>query len=196
MGLCKQGHGVLVNGYGVCPECAKPYQKRYRKESGYKSRKHVLERRRREAQRKQAIDFLGGQCKDCGIGDPRVLVFDHITEDKESNVAGLLGKAWERIVLELNKCELVCANCHLIRTNERIPKAQDTFIFSKAVPRDRIDWGQPLLINGDNRTLRDWTELSGLALGTVSRRIHLGWAKEKAVTEPAREWNRWKRKQQ
>ena len=127
MAECKNGHpDPERNKAGACKECVDLYQPLYREE--YKPRKHVLERERRERQRARAIEFLGGKCLDCGIADKRVLVFDHVRGEKVTNVARLLGSAWERIETELNKCDLVCANCHLVRTNERISKAKDTFV--------------------------------------------------------------------
>lgn len=94
----------------------------------YSSRKKVQDRKRRQEHRNKAIEYLGGKCKDCGNTDNRVLVFDHITDDKECNVPTLFGKKWERIKKELDKCELVCANCHLIRTVSRIPLPKDEFV--------------------------------------------------------------------
>lgn len=47
--------------------------------------------------------------------------FDHTGNDKEGNVGEMVGKnaAWAKIEAEIAKCELVCANCHMIRTHKR-----------------------------------------------------------------------------
>lgn len=106
------------------------YQKEYRK-TRYSSRKKVQDRARRLKHRNKAISYLGGECEDCGITDNRVLVFDHVIGDKECNVPSLFGKKWERVEKELDKCELVCANCHMIRTVSRIPIVKDDFEYAK-----------------------------------------------------------------
>ena len=102
------------------------YQKKYQEE--YRPRKRVQERLLRERRKREAVVYLGGKCLDCGTADERLLVFDHVRGEKVSNVTTILGKAWEKLEAELQKCDLVCANCHLIRTKERIPKAEDTFV--------------------------------------------------------------------
>lgn len=60
-------------------------------------------------------------CTDCGYNvSPHALEFDHLPEFKKSRtVASLCWAAWERIMEEVNKCEVVCANCHAIRTAKR-----------------------------------------------------------------------------
>lgn len=61
------------------------------------------------------------KCADCGFSDPRALDFDHLG-DKTMNVTDMAyGKGWglERIKQEIRKCEVVCANCHRIRTAMR-----------------------------------------------------------------------------
>lgn len=61
-------------------------------------------------------------CVDCGESDPRVLEFDHLPEfEKEFNIskAVLEGYGLERIMAEIEKCEVVCANHHRIRTHVR-----------------------------------------------------------------------------
>lgn len=127
MGNCKNGHvDPERNSAGACRECLVPYHRQYRKE--YKSRRQAKDREKRERRRLRAMELLGGECLDCGNPDERVLVFDHVRGKKVANIARLLNKAWERIEAELRKCDLVCANCHLIRTNERIPKPPDTFV--------------------------------------------------------------------
>ena len=60
-------------------------------------------------------------CKDCGSKDPRVLEFDHLG-DKSFNVSRAVSgstRSWKLIQEEINKCDIVCANCHRIRTQER-----------------------------------------------------------------------------
>ncbi len=60
-------------------------------------------------------------CLDCGIRDPLVLEFDHVNDDKEFNIGtdGTKTVSMSKILLEMQKCEVVCANCHRIRTHTR-----------------------------------------------------------------------------
>jgi hypothetical protein len=58
-------------------------------------------------------------CVDCGETDPVVLEFDHL-RDKSFAIGQALSKAsWQRILDEIQKCEVVCANCHRRRTARR-----------------------------------------------------------------------------
>lgn len=63
-----------------------------------------------------------GPCVDCGRRYPQeVMEFDHVRGKKEFDVANMVGKglALSRILSEIKKCELVCANCHRVRTASR-----------------------------------------------------------------------------
>lgn len=63
-----------------------------------------------------------GACSDCGISDFRVLDFDHLPgQEKRAEVSRMVayGFSIESIKKEIAKCDLVCANCHRIRTHER-----------------------------------------------------------------------------
>lgn len=61
-------------------------------------------------------------CTDCGGHFPSVCMdFDHVGTDKIANVARLIADGpMEKILAEIAKCELVCANCHRIRTARRL----------------------------------------------------------------------------
>lgn len=73
-------------------------------------------RRRREANQRRVWDYLlAHPCEDCGETDPIVLDFDH-QRDKVANVSALFGHPWSTILAEIEKCEVVCANCHRRRT--------------------------------------------------------------------------------
>ena len=60
-------------------------------------------------------------CVDCGEKNHIVLDFDHI-RDKKYNVSRMIhdGFSWKAILREIEKCEVVCANCHRIRTHYRL----------------------------------------------------------------------------
>jgi hypothetical protein len=60
-------------------------------------------------------------CTDCGYNDhPDALEFDHMPEyEKLFKLGGFIGTTWARILAEIDKCEVVCANCHRIRTRQR-----------------------------------------------------------------------------
>jgi hypothetical protein len=63
--------------------------------------------------------FAENPCADCGETDPLVLEFDHLG-DKEFEVSqGLDFRGWQTILDEIEKCDVVCANCHRRRTARR-----------------------------------------------------------------------------
>lgn len=61
-------------------------------------------------------------CADCGGLFPSyVMDFDHLDgTEKYKQVSKLTAHSWQRIKDEIAKCEVVCANCHRIRTYERL----------------------------------------------------------------------------
>ena len=79
-------------------------------------------KRQIERDRQYVIDHLRrNPCVDCGSGDLRVLEFDHVRGTKLSTVSELWssGVSIARLQAEIDKCEVVCANCHRIRTGDR-----------------------------------------------------------------------------
>jgi hypothetical protein len=104
---------------GLCTHCGKPTDGRIRctpclnKET---TRSRIV----RMANKKRAIEYLGGKCADCGLKTDFISVYDFHhkeAEDKEANVGRLLVtfRTWEKIQEEIDKCVLLCANCHRIR---------------------------------------------------------------------------------
>ena len=78
-------------------------------------------------------------CVDCGYNkSPYALQFDHIGNDKKESVSNLIRSdySWETIILEINKCEVVCANCHGIRT--QIRKREDALKLPLNYPTDSL----------------------------------------------------------
>ena len=87
-----------------------------------KEDRYVSQQKHRDRNAKNLWELLiKSSCKDCGISDPRVLEFDHLS-DKKFNISRAVGgstRSWDSIMVEISKCEIVCANCHKIRTQER-----------------------------------------------------------------------------
>jgi hypothetical protein len=61
----------------------------------------------------------GQPCTDCDVPYPYyVLQFDHTGTDKVANINEMMRRCYgkARILAEIAKCDLVCANCHAART--------------------------------------------------------------------------------
>ena len=72
-------------------------------------------KKRRKKLKELAVKYKGGKCVFCGYKrDHAALDFHHLDETKK--VFGLsqrgLTRSWKRVKKELDKCILVCANCH------------------------------------------------------------------------------------
>lgn len=90
-------------------------------------RRNVKEAATRHTRRIRAnqtlVDSLKhAPCTDCGgTFTPIAMDYDHIRFPKIATVSQLImrGASWERVQAEIDKCELVCSNCHRTRTRER-----------------------------------------------------------------------------
>lgn len=99
---------------GVCRRGVREYR-----------RKHELTPEQRQARDQERRAWLHtqklGPCADCGQSFPPVAMdFDHKPgEIKSFQVGDSMSRSKETLLAEIAKCELVCANCHRVRTNER-----------------------------------------------------------------------------
>lgn len=61
-----------------------------------------------------AIEYKGGKCQICGYNKyPGALDLHHVTGNKNFSIGDKgYTRSWKKIKAELNKCILVCANCH------------------------------------------------------------------------------------
>lgn len=115
----------------ICPTCQEEkeisefYHKKDRK-NGSSTCKLCFSRycMKRWVQRKiDAINYKGGSCIDCGVTHPEYpyVIFDfHHLNPKEKDVdwAKLKLRSWDKVIEELDKCVLLCSNCHRIRHYE------------------------------------------------------------------------------
>lgn len=83
--------------------------------------KGVSERAKRDRAYFQQIKLDRG-CADCGYREHAVaLDFDHLPGvEKRYRIACMAGMKRELIDAEIAKCEVVCANCHRVRTANRL----------------------------------------------------------------------------
>lgn len=117
------GPGAPKNGPSTiyCNTCRPKYMQ-FRYQSNRKrhdANTIVNQRKRRTEQRRLVFDYLKVHpCVDCGNSNPIVLEFHHVRGVKEANVGSLIsgGYSDETIFSEIAKCDVVCSNCHKIRT--------------------------------------------------------------------------------
>jgi DNA-binding CsgD family transcriptional regulator len=74
--------------------------------------KHV--KTHRQKIKEKAIKYKGEKCEKCGYNKCiRALEFHHLEpSEKDFTVSSYKVLSWEKIKIELDKCILVCANCH------------------------------------------------------------------------------------
>ena len=73
----------------------------------------------RTRRRKIIQDAKNHPCADCGIQYPAyVMDLDHVRGQKMFNISQAVAKGVsdERLLRELSKCDVVCSNCHRVRS--------------------------------------------------------------------------------
>lgn len=85
----------------------------YKKGGWCKHCLHEYQMMRWNLKRKQAIEYLGGKCKKCGIGNIHPSLFDfHHLNKKKYDWNKLRLQSESIMYRELDKCELLCVFCH------------------------------------------------------------------------------------
>lgn len=69
--------------------------------------------------KKRYVDHAGGKCNRCGFTPTKdahysVFHFHHPNRDREITVAGSYSRRWEVMKVEIERCELLCSNCHIV----------------------------------------------------------------------------------
>jgi hypothetical protein len=109
-----------VKRHTTCKVCLRSYyQKRYSddKERYYNTNKQG-QQRRWEVKQEWLVKYLQEHpCVRCGYTDIRALEFHHEQGVKEFQISEMLRSyALKRIQAEMEKCVVLCANCHNIQT--------------------------------------------------------------------------------
>ncbi|MCA1615336.1 MAG: hypothetical protein LC800_14785 [Acidobacteria bacterium] len=109
-----------------CKACFAEYHRRYYEKN--KALYAAKNRRNKSRQRARLKAILVAEkqrpCADCGgVFHPWVMEFDHRdAADKVGAVGNLVSRGCtdERLLAEMAKCDIVCANCHRMRTFNRL----------------------------------------------------------------------------
>jgi len=99
---------------------SKWYRERADRDPEFKIKSNERNARRLAEVRQFIADFkLAAGCKDCGYKRHHAaLDFDHVRGEKRINVCN--ARSISAALKEIEKCEVVCANCHRIRTYVRL----------------------------------------------------------------------------
>lgn len=107
-----------------CKPCFSAYEKKkWRNSEDRRTSQYTNQKARREHARKYIWDYLREHpCITCGETDPRVLEFDHIdpkTKSFQLADGPRKGYSVDTIQSEMDKCQVMCANCHRRHTYEQ-----------------------------------------------------------------------------
>lgn len=100
----------------VCVRCHR--KRTYKGDCSYRTRTYNRNR--------SVVDEIKSEnpCLDCyGFYDPCQMDFDHVFGQKSKTISQLMGCSEEVLLKELLKCQLVCANCHRIRTQAHVKRS-------------------------------------------------------------------------
>lgn len=117
----KSGWGLSANkvrGSGlmglICEDCGKEYV--YKRSAGhtFKRCNSCQSNRRRRERKQQVVSYLGGKCIVCGYSlCIEALEVHHVDpQNKSFTISGNHARSLSSVKKELDKCVLLCANCH------------------------------------------------------------------------------------
>jgi hypothetical protein len=109
---------------GICRQCSKERNAIWYDENAEAAliRLRQTNTVRRERNRSIVRSVKDVPCTDCGLKYPYyVMHFDHL-RDKKFQIGSVVGSGMPvaKMLAEMEKCEVVCANCHAERTHQRL----------------------------------------------------------------------------
>lgn len=75
------------------------------------------QRRRRDKRKDMLVEKFGDKCHDCGDTFHKCMYDFHHTNplEKKFEIAPALDRNWDTILEEIEKCVMLCSNCHRLR---------------------------------------------------------------------------------
>ncbi|MCY7347151.1 MAG: hypothetical protein LH614_13135 [Pyrinomonadaceae bacterium] len=116
-----------------CRNCFQiSWKQRYYENHRHYRDSHARSRNKlREEYARKVFEYLENHpCIMCGESDPIVLEFDHRDRnDKIESVSVMTrNSSWERIEFEIQKCDVLCANCHRRKTAAQFGYKRHIFV--------------------------------------------------------------------
>lgn len=112
-----------------CHPCLLEYQRAYFERKLSKHRppgdRPAYMRRKNAGHKKLINPIKNVPCVDCDVCfPPSCMEFDHVRGEKRGNVGAMNSWSSATVLKEIEKCDVVCANCHRVRTAQRRPTPQ------------------------------------------------------------------------
>ena len=111
-------------------------RKKYKKEWYQRNKKRIYYKKKKLLRKLQAYvnKKKSVPCADCSLQYPYyVMDFDHVRGEKKFSLAAYRNYGRQTIKEEINKSDVVCANCHRERTHNKLADKQDLSLVSETV---------------------------------------------------------------
>ena len=101
----------------MCVRCGGELTGRQQKYCSIKCKSNDAVTRHRRERKIKAVEYMGNSCYDCGYNRSYdALQFHHPDDNKDFGISGSgMTRSWEKTKAELEKCVMLCANCHAER---------------------------------------------------------------------------------
>ena len=108
----------------ACRPCGREISRAYYKNNAERLKKQMREKNKinRDILRAEVKEIKNQPCADCGVSYPTyVMDFDHREGVEKLGLVSHMVSQCNRtaVYIEIEKCDVVCSNCHRIRTHER-----------------------------------------------------------------------------
>ena len=150
----------------------------------YVCAKCVIERvtNAKKRQKQKLVDYKGGKCEICGYNKCiEALDFHHLNPNEKD--FGLSKKyiSFEKAKKEVDKCILVCANCHREihaklnseKENTKITVTNEEYLNNKKpnIRKINIDIENVLVLKKEGKTLNEISNILNISVSTLKRRL-------------------------
>lgn len=103
-----------------CKECANAKSRKWHSNRDNLDRRNKKVMQRIRQRKQDLVQLFGNKCQDCGQSFPQCCYdFHHLDPtEKDHNISHMLTLSPERLLIEKEKCVMLCSNCHRIRHHD------------------------------------------------------------------------------